>query len=1608
MLATTSKTATAAEPLTSAQRLEALLEHTGDLDKAQVLKASIAPWLATADLTVVQALKAAFEQSFETQGKVTEALKKLKPLDEFCKEQLTEFLKGKWTVDFDVERDMLDITKTLYTSTGALPVLGYPDQKTTTSRSLLQAAMENFTSGEAGSGGFPAESVIRINEQAQSDAEITPVKFAALCRELDLGARYQRHIDQALALPAKPAKDAPVDDRASVADIRRLKVLDMRVALHMASLKKDITPAVYTMLLSVIDQDLPAAQTRGASFDGGPVQWQGLMIHDTCICGALVFTKVSIDTEPKARCVVYMPNEPRRPLYEYASLDDFKVYLTLHLQSKSYRKSFAGQYLHGHDKTGFFTGFDKGKTLGTLAAAPADTCLGDFFFSTFVSTTQKDAQMLAVPTEDVDEQQREKNLQALIDGGLVLLNAAAFFVPVIGQLMLAAAVVDIVSEVYEGVVDWTHGERAEALTHLLSVVENVAQLAAFAVGGKIIAKAIGKGAKEQEAFFDEFEAVTHADGTAKLWKPNLDAYKQTTALPIDAQPDAQGLYRHAGQTSIVIEGAPYRVTQSAEGSPWTLNHSVRTDAFAPAVERNVEGGWRHVYEHAHEWRDGAYALERTNPRLGDLGDDLEAIADITDMTPDKLHRLHESNLKLPQRLNDCVERFRIDRRITTMVAAMEGGESANKDFIQEQLHTLPRLPGWPTERFIEVRDGEDLVVSRFPETAPHDDDVNSVHVLQSELDSGKLLDTVINGLYPTEVEGIIGKTTIESKSQLLAKKIATSLKSGRQPLFEWLYKTWDGTATGDLALLREHTADLPTRVCEELLDNASASDRSFLRDRKILGMDLAVQVSEAQAQIRQDRALTGLHLPRLANADTDKLSLGLMERVQGWDGSCRLEVRQGSATGTLLDSVGEMDAQSLGIIVKTPTGYQVTQTAGNVSSTLTSDTLLGSILDALPTTQRTRMSLTGEDPLDVPTLRARLSRAAAGDPVRTGRVLRGERSDTPKHLFACVQADSPAANSYARGLIRKVKKLYPLFTDAQASAFLDSAGSTQMQRVNRIKELEQQLKKLRGVLHTWRDDKVAIAEAVEKLPGNENDIRVSRRQVANTIEKCWRRIARSTRTSTMLRLERNPVGPLPTLTEQDVAHVRSLSITEMKAGDELAYFLAPFKGLVTLNLDHNNLKRLPEALSYMPDLEQLSLQGNQIQLTEYTLRKLADMHKLRSLGLSDNNLGATVDVSKMINLKELLLRDTHATELPVGLQHVLDLDFVDLRGNNIVELPEWLFNLRQRNALSINLSGNPVSARSRARLGTFHSNTGIGMGLWQNETVVVHDQRARDLWMPKPAEATYARRNGVWLALKENPESKAFFELLAQLGSSADSRFVHENMTWRVWSVMEATRSDEALCRLLLKMAATARCADDAASLFSNIEVAVEIEKEVRLSANAHDKAARLLRLGRRLFRQDYLAKIAKERVEANPALDDVEVELAYCTGLADRLELIGQPRHMRFELVSGVNANDLDAAYNKVITAELSPELLTSLIERSFWSDFLRAHHGEKFSEMIAPFQVREQTASENEAKLGEDYGPTLDRIDADMKTAEHDLLKGLTQAAMDADAARTCFTLD
>lgn len=60
---TTSEVTPAVTTFTPEQRTSAFVDHTADLDKAEVLQKSIPSWLASAEVAVVQGLKAAVEQS---------------------------------------------------------------------------------------------------------------------------------------------------------------------------------------------------------------------------------------------------------------------------------------------------------------------------------------------------------------------------------------------------------------------------------------------------------------------------------------------------------------------------------------------------------------------------------------------------------------------------------------------------------------------------------------------------------------------------------------------------------------------------------------------------------------------------------------------------------------------------------------------------------------------------------------------------------------------------------------------------------------------------------------------------------------------------------------------------------------------------------------------------------------------------------------------------------------------------------------------------------------------------------------------------------------------------------------------------------------------------------------------------------------------------------------------------------------------------------------------------------------------------------------------------------------------------------------------------------
>ena len=1582
---------------TDTDRLSALIDMTGDLENAETLQETLPLWLTYATPEQNAAFASAIAELQACQLKVQPTLDGLKPLDDFCRVELTEALTKKFAVVFDVEKDRVELPGFDCGCPESTATDDVAKQNVIAKRSLLQAAMHNFTEEETADDGFPPGGIVRLVSTPDGLPRLTPMAFASVCRELDLGKRYQTHFEATF----KPA--------AVTVDIHRLKMSALKVDAHAALLKGHIGNAAFQMLQS-LELTSSANGVKPILYEGSPVHMQGLELFGTCIWGVVIFSKRSLKDHPVDGCVVYMPNEPTRPLYEYSSFVLFEHALTQKLKVDTYVDFFAG-YINESNKADFHISIAQKKALN-VKVPPIPATLFDFLYQSHVTKMQSDALVLAVPTAEVDAEVRQKRLEGYEKAGLLIANIAGFFVPVLGQLMMGVAVGQLLGEVYDGIEDWRHDDKAEAMAHLLNVAENIAMMAAFAAGTKVIGSLIKRTVAQHPDFFSRFTTINNAAGKPRLWLADGAPYRKP--LVTDEIADGEGIYRVNAQRFIKIDDASYEIDFDTTVSRWRVRHPTRPAAFSPIVEHNGEGGWRFAHEQPEAWSSGIYALKRIDPRLAAFDEgSLEAIRKITDTSISRLNHLAEENRGLPARFKDSVERFRIEQKLTDFIADMEKSDTRRAEYAQEQLHTLPSLPGWPADRYIEVLDDERKITAMYPPSTLVPDEELSVEVTEAQLAKGELLDTVVAGLYQSEIEGLLGKNVAKgTESGLLAKKIGGAVKADRKSVFKHLYRRYDQNTSSDLQELRSIFPELPAGLAQELIAATTRAERLRLRSTGRIPMGLAQNVREVLAEIRLDRALAGFSLPEIAEADTRKLAVQLLSRLRGWSNGLRIELREGSTTGKLVASVGNENAATKRVITSTASSHEAfgsdVKSIGGASG---ANSVYSAILRAIPQEQRTAMGITGIGDSDAWRLRDDLLGKAVEDRAVTERLFSGSAIDESVQSIGCLQADEPVpASIHLRSLVRKVRKLYPLFTDAQARTFLDGLGSDHLTRAKEIRSRQQALKKLRGVLNTWRADETGPRSPTESL----SERRQSRLQASDIIEKSWRRLffVRNEKGNSVpgLNLSKMRVGKLPILPpELTFDHVKYLSLKNMELDNDVAYFLKAFKNLESLELDTNKLTLLPEILSLMPRLKHLSLANNDLQMTEQTLKKLNGMRTLESINLSANRrLGATLDVGKLFDLRYLSLRDTRATELPKNLARLPYLDRVDLRDNEIKELPDWLFRSTRRFSETLNLRHNPLSEDSQTQLQQFRERVGVGMGYLEDDIARLNEQQARALWLPDEWAST--ARTATWTAFKDDPASDGLFRLLAELGETADAEYVREDMSRRVWSVLDAAYAKTALREQIFELAANPiNCTDSAALNFSHLEVVMEVDKVINPVGSVRSTATGLLTLGRGLFRLDELEKIAQSHIQKDPKADPLEVSLAYRTGLVETLDLPGQPTHMRYAFLSGVKQTDLDTAERKIKSAEMSPQLKRFLIRQRFWTDYLSHQYPQQFASVSATYPAKLQGIFEKaESLTTAEYLAQVSVIKAEKEAAENAVFERLTHDVMKIVELGVCSLAD
>ncbi|MDM3886419.1 NEL-type E3 ubiquitin ligase domain-containing protein [Pseudomonas sp. BCRC 81390] len=548
--------------------------------------------------------------------------------------------------------------------------IGYPVTRPVYRRMpVLAAALKNFTEEQAGDDGQLAGNAL---VDPDDDARELPsaVAFAALCRTLDLGGRYQRYLDSRLPNAGQTDPQPSVQYPQMVSLLARAHRYSMLADAHAALIKGHVSEAEHQLLVRLCGLHQPL------TLEGRPVMTKQLMLLG---CAMQQITVLDVRDETYSpfysssnRVLVHIPGDPHAPWQAHVDLRHFANALGKHLRTPAYQRFFA-RFVLRRDSQAFFSAvIDCYRGLSDLANADLQERMYSYSAPLFdklalakVRQFKDDAAMIAVPTAAVDLAVQQAHDQRLQAEGWALLTLAGLFVPALGLAMLTISAWQMLGEVFYGVEAWHEGDRAEALEHLSNVAIDVALLAATAAGVSVARRAWAR-----SAWVDGLLPTQLGDGSQRLWQADLASF-ESPRPPMQAVRDEQGVHRLGNEQWVEMEGRYYPVQQSAEDGNWRLR--ART-GHAPLLCHNGAGAWRLWSDHPAEWTDTPRMFRRLGGVFGQLDDrQIDLVMFAHEMDDGQLRALHAYGHAPDAELVDSVTRFAIDRQLNDLIATLDDG-----------------------------------------------------------------------------------------------------------------------------------------------------------------------------------------------------------------------------------------------------------------------------------------------------------------------------------------------------------------------------------------------------------------------------------------------------------------------------------------------------------------------------------------------------------------------------------------------------------------------------------------------------------------------------------------------------------------------------------------------------------------------------------------------------------------------------------------------------------------------------------------------------------------------------------------------------------------------
>jgi Leucine-rich repeat (LRR) protein len=492
-----------------------------------------------------------------------------------------------------------------------------------------------------------------------------------------------------------------------------------------------------------------------------------------------------------------------------------------------------------------------------------------------------------------------------------------------------------------------------------------------------------------------------------------------------------------------------------------------------------------------------------------------------------------------------------------------------------------------------------------------------------------------------------------------------------------LLETEPGTGEPLLEKLQRDNPGLTTAAARNVLLDANAEELARLNASRRIPLKMREEARWYAQQGRLAKAFNGLHMERPVSADSTWLALHALEKIPGWSGECRLEVRQGHINGPLIDGIGSEAATSRKYVVKDGPSYQAFDERGEAlnSVPVSGDNFYASIMHALPDEARRA--------LGVPQVSqsASLKQAVIDSAIKHREPLSRQlelRGGHRKAFKPPVRITERRLGYYASGrgqglnpsLVTRVQDVYPALTDQQANGFILTqlrAGKTDAQIFSLLQGRMREWEVLEATLDEWVGEPAQDLVLRSLLSGKAS--------VAKNLKQCWRNSPLAEENARFRLLDLVCDDPIPPLTADfshvTDLHVRGRCITDSNADALLAKF--PRLRKLRINATADDFSNVPRALNNMPQLLELSL----FSAAPYPVDMPERLSRLTTLEVltvgSSGYAPIALDISRLRSLRMLGVFAPSMFEWPAGVLQLPNLERLNLTGTGIRTLPEGIF-----------------------------------------------------------------------------------------------------------------------------------------------------------------------------------------------------------------------------------------------------------------------------------------------------------------------------------------------